>query len=494
MAIPATQKTFAQSLKDAALFHEQCYINGSWSGADSNATITVVNPATGETLGSVPDMGAAETRRAIEAAHRAFPAWRDMLAADRAKILKKWFDLIVAHVDDLSVLLTTEQGKPLAQAKSEVLVGAQHIEWMAEEGRRVYGDVIPTHDKSVRLVTLHQPVGVAVAITPWNFPSSMITRKVAPALAAGCTVVLKPSELTPFSALALAELAQRAGIPAGVFNVLTGDAKSIGGEMTSNALVKKLSFTGSTAVGKLLMQQCAATVKKISLELGGNAPFIVFDDADIDGAVDRAIMSKFRNSGQTCVCANRIFVQGGIYDAFAEKFTAAVKKMKVGNGLEPGVDQGPLINERGVEKVEDQIKDAIAKGAKIVTGGKRHSLGHTFFEPTVATGVTADMKFFSEETFGPLAPLYRFKDEAEVIRLANDTIYGLAAFIETRDAGRVWRMGEALEYGMVGVNSVSIATAQAPFGGWKQSGLGSEGSKYGIEEYLDTKLIVQGGI
>lgn len=494
MSVSSAKKALSPTLKDAALFRGQGYIGGAWVAADNGAAIEVVNPATGETLGGVPNMGAAETRRAIEAAHEAFPAWRDMLAADRANLLKKWFDLIVANIDDLSRLLTIEQGKPLDQAKAEILNGASHLEWMAEEGRRVYGDIVPTHNKTHRLMLLKQPVGVCAAITPWNFPSSMITRKIAPALGAGCTVVIKPSELTPYSAFALAVLAERAGIPPGVVNIVTGDAKSIGGEMTANPLVKKLSFTGSTAVGKLLMQQCAATVKKISLELGGNAPFIVFDDAELDGAVERAIMSKYRNSGQTCVCANRIFVQEKIYDAFVEKFTAAVRNMKVGNGLEPGIDQGPLINEKGVEKVEDQIADALSKGAKITVGGKRHALGHTFFEPTVMTGVTKDMKFFSEETFGPLAPLYKFSTEEEAVRLANDTVYGLAAFIHTNDPGRIWRVTEALEYGMVGVNSMSINAPQASFGGWKQSGLGVEGSKYGIDEYLEVKLMVQGGL
>lgn len=494
MSVSPAQKTLSPALKDAALFRGQGYIGGAWVAADNNAVIKVINPATGEALGSVPDMGAPETRRAIEAAHKAFPAWRDMLAADRANLLKKWFDLIVENIDDLSRLLTIEQGKPLDQARAEILNGASHLEWMAEEGRRVYGDIVPTHNKTHRLLLLKQPVGVCAAITPWNFPSSMITRKIAPALGAGCTVVIKPSELTPYSAFALAALAERAGIPPGVVNIVTGDAKSIGGEMTANPLVKKLSFTGSTAVGKLLMQQCAQTVKKISLELGGNAPFIVFDDADLDGAVARAIMSKYRNSGQTCVCANRIFVQEKIYDAFAEKFTAAVRKMKVGNGLEPGIDQGPLINEKGVEKVEDQIADALSKGATITAGGKRHALGHTFFEPTVMTGVTTEMKFFSEETFGPLAPLYKFKTEEEAVRLANDTVYGLAAFINTSDPGRIWRVTEALEYGMVGINSMSINAAQASFGGWKQSGLGVEGSRYGIDEYLEVKLMVQGGL
>lgn len=481
-------------LQDTALLQDHAFIDGTWTRADSSKTIDVYNPATGDKIGAIPDLGAAETRRAIDAAQKAFPLWRDMLATERAAILKKWAGLINANIDDLCRILTVEQGKPLSQAKAEILNGSSHVEWMAEEGRRIYGDIIPTHDKTHRLTVIKQPVGVCVAITPWNFPSSMITRKLAPALAAGCTVVLKPSELTPFSALALAELAKRAGMPAGVLNIVTGHAKDIGAEMTSNTLVKKLSFTGSTAVGKLLMSQCASNVKKLSLELGGNAPFIVLDDADIDEAVKGAMLSKFRNSGQTCVCANRIFVQDKIYDVFAEKFIAAVKKAKVGNGLEPDMDQGPLINDKAVEKVEAHIKDATAKGGRIATGGKRHALGHTFFEPTVVTEATKEMTCFTEETFGPFAPLFRFKTDAEAIALANATEFGLAAFVYSRDVGRVTRVSEALEYGMVGVNTTSINAPQAPFGGWKESGLGSEGSKYGIEEYLNRKLIVVGGL
>lgn len=481
-------------LKDPKLFHQQVYIEGQWVDADGGKTIDVINPATGDVIGSVPNVGGAETRRAIEAANKAWPAWREMLAADRAKILKKWADLQTEHLDDLCKILTAEQGKPLAQAKAEIMSGIGYVEWMAEECRRVYGDIIPTHNKTHRLITLKQPVGVCVMITPWNFPSSMITRKAGPALAAGCTVVLKPSEMTPFSALALAELAARAGIPKGVFNIVLGDAAPIGKEMTENPIVRKLGFTGSTAVGKMLMAQCAPTVKKVSLELGGNAPFIIFDDANIDEAVQGAIMSKFRNSGQTCVCANRIFVQEGIYDAFAEKFTAAVKAMKVGNGLEAGVELGPMINAKGMEKVEQHIQDAQSKGGKVTTGGKRHDLGACFFEPTVVTDASTEMKFFREETFGPLAPLFKFKTEEEAIRLANDTEYGLAAFLYTANMSRIWRVGEALEYGMVGVNSVSIVAPQAPFGGWKQSGIGTEGSKYGIEDYLEIKLMAVGGI
>lgn len=481
-------------LKDAKLFQEQCYIDGQWVSADNGKTIEVNNPATGEILGTVPNMGGAETKRAIEAAHKALGGWKSMLASDRAKILKKWADLQTEHLEDLCRILTAEQGKPLSQAKAEIQSGIGYVEWMAEEGRRVYGDIIPTHNKNHRLVTMKQPVGVCVMITPWNFPSSMITRKCGPALAAGCTVVIKPSEMTPFSALALAELAERAGIPKGVINIVVGDAQPIGKEMTESTIVRKLSFTGSTAVGKMLMAQCANTVKKISLELGGNAPFIIFDDADIDEAVQGALASKFRNAGQTCVCANRIFVQEGIYDKFAEKFSAAVKAMKVGNGLEEGIDHGPLINIKGLEKVEQQLKDAESKGAKVMTGGKRHALGGTFFEPTVLCNATTDMKFFREETFGPLAPLFKFKTEEEAIRMANDTEYGLAAFVYTRDLSRTWRVSESLEYGMVGVNSVSIVSPQAPFGGWKQSGMGTEGSKYGIDDYLELKLVALGGI
>ncbi|HEX2752123.1 MAG TPA: NAD-dependent succinate-semialdehyde dehydrogenase, partial [Alphaproteobacteria bacterium] len=466
-------------LKDGSLFQTQAFIDGVWADADSGKTVEVKNPATGAVLGMVPNMGADETRRAIAAASKAFDTWRHMLAADRAKILKRWADLQTEHLDDLSRILTAEQGKPLAQARAEIQSGIGYVEWMAEEGRRVYGDVIPTHNPTHRLITLKQPIGVSAMITPWNFPSSMITRKSGPALAAGCTVVLKPSELTPFSALALAVLAERAGIPRGVFNIVTGDAPPIGKEMTENPTVKKIGFTGSTAIGKLLMAQAAGTVKKVSLELGGNAPFIVFDDADLDAAVPAAIISKFRNSGQTCICANRIFVQDGIYDAFVEKFTAAVNAMKIGNGLEDGMDLGPMINEKGVEKVEQHLKDATAKGGKLTTGGKRHALGHSFFEPTVVANATTDMACFREETFGPLAPLFRFKTDAEVVQMANDTEYGLAAYFFSRDMARIWKVAEALEYGMVGVNSVAIVALQAPFGGWKESGIGHEGSKYG---------------
>jgi len=481
-------------LKDSSLFRQLAYVDGQWTAAEGGRILEVNNPATEQILGTVPNMGAADTKKAIEAAHKAFDGWRTMLAADRAKILKKWADLQTEHIDDLCRILTAEQGKPLSQAKAEIQSGIAYVEWMAEEGRRVYGDIIPTHNKNHRLVTLKQPVGVCVMITPWNFPSSMITRKTGPALAAGCTVVIKPSELTPFSALALAELAERAGIPKGVLNIVIGEAAPIGKEMTENPLVKKLSFTGSTAIGKMLMAQCANTVKKVSLELGGNAPFIIFDDANLDDAVAGAIASKFRNSGQTCVCANRIFVQEGVYDAFAQKFSEAVAKMKTGNGLDDGIDLGPLINMKGLEKVEQHLNDATAKGGKVATGGKRHKLGATFFEPTVITNASPDMRFFREETFGPLAPLFRFKTDEDAIRLANDTEYGLAAFVYTNNYARIWRVSEALEYGMVGVNSVAIVAAQAPFGGWKQSGMGTEGSKYGIEDYLEIKLMSIGGV
>lgn len=481
-------------LKDPALFREQAYVDGQWVFSEGGKLIEVNNPATGDIIGTVPNFGAGDTKKAIDAAQKALAGWRGMLAAERSRILRKWAELMAEHIEDLAKILTIEQGKPLAQARAEILNGAGYVEWMAEEGRRTYGDVIPTHNKSHRLVTMKQAIGVCAMITPWNFPSQMITRKTAPALAAGCTVVIKPSELTPYSAFALAELAARAGIPKGVLNIVTGDAQPVGREMTENPIVKKISFTGSTAVGKLLIAQCASTVKKVSMELGGNAPFIVFDDANLDEAVTAAIASKFRNSGQTCVCANRIFVQESVYDAFAEKFAAQVKAMKVGSGLDDGTDQGPLINERGVQKVELQLEDAVKKGAKVQAGGKRHALGGTFFEPTVLTNVNTDMMFFREETFGPLAPLYKFKTEEEVIALANDTEYGLAAFICSRDMARIWRVSEALEYGMVGVNTVQIVAPQAPFGGWKQSGIGTEGSKYGIEDYLELKLVSLGGI
>jgi succinate-semialdehyde dehydrogenase / glutarate-semialdehyde dehydrogenase len=481
-------------LKDPKLFHQQCYIDGRWSDADSRQTIAVTNPATGAVVGSVPRMGAAETKRAIEAAGGALPSWRGKLAKERAAILRKWFELMLANQEDLGLIMTTEQGKPLAEAKGEIVYAASFIEWFAEEGKRVYGDVIPTVWPDRRLVVVKQPVGVCGAITPWNFPAAMITRKVGPALAAGCTVVVKPATQTPYSAFALAELAERAGIPRGVLNVLTGSAKDIGGELTSNPTVRKITFTGSTEVGRVLMQQSAATIKKISLELGGNAPFLVFDDADLDAAVDGAMISKYRNAGQTCVCANRILVQDKVYDAFAEKLAAKVRALKVGPGTEAGVNIGPLIDERAVTKVEEHIGDAIAKGAKVLVGGKKHALGGLFFEPTILTGVNTDMKVTTEETFGPVAPLFRFNTEEEGVAMANDTEFGLAAYFYARDIGRIWRVGEAIESGMVGVNTGLISNEVAPFGGVKQSGIGREGSKYGIEEYLEVKYLCMGGI
>jgi succinate-semialdehyde dehydrogenase/glutarate-semialdehyde dehydrogenase len=493
-AVQKSDALAAMNLKDPALLRNLAYIDGGWVKADSGKVIEVTNPATGEVIGSVPNLSGAETKRAIEAAQKAFVTWRSLLATERAAVLRRWTQLQTEHLDDLCKILTVEQGKPLAQARAEILSGIGYVDWMAEECRRVYGDIIPTHNKTHRLVTMKQPVGVCAMITPWNFPSSMITRKTGPALAAGCTVVLKPSEMTPFSALALAELAERAGMPKGVLNIVTGDAAPIGKEMTESDIVRKLSFTGSTAVGKMLMAQCADTVKKVSLELGGNAPFIIFDDADMEAAVQGALASKYRNSGQTCVCANRIFVQDGIYDAFAKKFKDAVEAMKIGNGLEEGTDLGPMINMKGLEKVERHIADATQKGGTVVTGGKRHALGQTFFEPTIVTGATTEMSFFREETFGPLAPLFRFKTEEDAVALANDTEYGLAAFLYSRDMSRIWRVTEQLEYGMVGVNSVSIVSPQAPFGGWKHSGMGTEGSRYGIDDYLELKLMALGGI
>lgn len=477
------------ALKDPALLRERAFVAGEWQAADGGATLEVRNPATGALIGTVPAMGAAETRRAIDAANAAWPAWREKTAKERAAILRKWHDLMIAHADDLALILTTEQGKPLAEAKGEIGYAAAFLEWFAEEGKRVYGDTIPTPAADKRIVVTKEPVGVCAAITPWNFPAAMITRKVGPALAAGCPIVVKPAEATPFSALAMAVLAERAGVPAGVFSVVTGEPKAIGGELTSNPIVRKLSFTGSTPVGRLLMAQCAATVKKVSLELGGNAPFIVFDDADLDAAVEGAIASKYRNSGQTCVCTNRFYVHEKVYDAFAEKLTAAVAKLKVGPGTEAGVVQGPLINGAAVRKVEAHIADALDKGARVTTGGQRHPLGHGFFEPTVLTGVTPDMKVAKEETFGPLAPLFRFSTEEEAIRYANDTEFGLAAYFYSRDIGRVWRVAEALEYGMVGINAGIISNEVAPFGGVKQSGLGREGSHYGIDDYVVIKYM-----
>ena len=481
-------------LKDPDLFRQQCYVDGAWSDADSGDTIPVTNPATGKAIGTVPKMGEAETRRAIEAANRAWPAWRRKTAKERGAILRRWYDLMMANQDDLAVLMTTEQGKPLAEAKGEVAYAAGFIDWFAEEGKRVYGDTIPAPNEDWRIVVTKQPIGVCAAITPWNFPAAMITRKVGPALAAGCTMVVKPATQTPYSAFALAVLAERAGVPKGVFSVLTGKAGEIGGEMTSNPTVRKITFTGSTEVGKLLMKQSADTVKKVSMELGGNAPFLVFDDADLDAAVEGAIAAKFRNTGQTCVCANRILVQEGVYDAFADKLATAVAKLKVGNGLEAGVAQGPLIDEAAAEKVEEHIADAVGKGARVAVGGKRHKLGGTFFEPTVLVDVTTEMAVTREETFGPVAPLFRFKTEEEAIALANDTEFGLASYFYSRDIGRVWRVAEALESGIVGVNAGVISTVEAPFGGFKESGVGREGSKYGIEDYLQIKYVCMAGV
>jgi succinate-semialdehyde dehydrogenase/glutarate-semialdehyde dehydrogenase len=481
-------------LSDPKLLRQQCYVAGQWVDADGGATFEVKNPATGAKLGAVPRMGASETRRAIEAARTAFPAWAAKPAKERAKLLRAWAALMHANADDLAKLMTAEQGKPLAEAKGEVTYAAAFIEWFADEGRRVYGDVIPTHAGDKRLFALRQPVGVVAAITPWNFPSAMITRKCGPALAAGCTFVVKPAEATPYSALALAELAERAGIPAGVFGVVTGDPQQIGGEMTSNPIVAKVTFTGSTAVGKKLMAQCATTVKKISLELGGNAPFIVFDDADVDAAVTGAMQSKYRNTGQTCVCANRLLVQAGVYDEFCAKLVEATKKLRVGNGLEGPTEQGPLIDEKAVRKVEEHVADALQKGAKLALGGRRHALGGTYYEPTVLTNVTPAMRVAREETFGPVAPVFRFETEEEAVRMANDTEFGLAAYYYTRDMARAWRVAEGLEYGIVGLNTGLISTEEAPFGGWKESGIGREGSKYGILDYTELKYLCMGGL
>jgi succinate-semialdehyde dehydrogenase/glutarate-semialdehyde dehydrogenase len=484
----------ALNLKDPSLFRQQCYVDGKWADADSGKSIPVNNPATGEILGTIPNMGAAETRRAIEAANAAMPAWRVKTAKERSVILRKWFDLMMANQEDLAKILTAEQGKPLSEARTEIAYGASFIEWFAEEAKRIYGDTIPGHQADKRIVVIKEPIGVCAAITPWNFPNAMITRKSGPALAAGCTMVLKPATATPYSALAMAELGERAGIPKGVFSVVTGGSSAIGGEMTSNPIVRKVTFTGSTAVGKLLLEQCSKTVKKTSMELGGNAPFIVFDDADLDAAVEGALASKYRNAGQTCVCANRLLVQDKVYEAFAAKLTEKVKVMKVGNGMEAGVTQGPLIDKAAVDKVEEHIADAVAKGAKVLTGGKRHALGGTFFEPTVLANVNTTMKVTREETFGPVAPLFRFKDEKEAIRLANDTEFGLASYFFGRDIGRIWRVAEALEYGIVGINTGLISTEIAPFGGVKESGIGREGSKYGIEDYLVIKYLCMGGV
>jgi succinate-semialdehyde dehydrogenase/glutarate-semialdehyde dehydrogenase len=482
------------NLKDPTLLRQQCYVDGQWRDAQSGRTAAVTNPATGAALGTVPMMGADETRAAIDAAASAFPAWAARTAKDRATLLRRWQDLMLANADDLAVLMTAEQGKPLAEAKGEIVYAASFIEWFAEEGKRVYGDVIPGHQPDKRIFVLRQPVGVVAAITPWNFPAAMITRKAAPALAAGCTFVCKPAMQTPYSALAMAELAHRAGIPPGVFSVITGQATAIGGEMTSNPIVRKVTFTGSTQIGKKLMEQCAGTLKKLSLELGGNAPFIVFDDADLDAAVQGAIASKYRNTGQTCVCANRLLVQEGVYDAFVAKLVAAVRKLRVGDGLAGATEQGPLIDDKAVAKVEEHVADALAKGGKVALGGKRHALGGTFFEPTIITHVRPDMLVAREETFGPVAPIFSFKDEQQAIRMANDTEFGLASYFYTRDLARSLRVAEALEYGIVGLNTGIISTEVAPFGGVKESGFGREGSKYGILDYTELKYLCIGGI
>ncbi|MBX6689196.1 NADP-dependent succinate-semialdehyde dehydrogenase [Pseudomonas sp. USTB-Z] len=474
-------------LRDSALFRQQAFINGEWLDADSGLVIRVTNPATGEVIGTVPKMATAETRRAIEAADKALPAWRALTAKERSNKLRRWFELMIEHQDDLAQLMTTEQGKPLAEAKGEIAYAASFIEWFAEEAKRVYGDTIPGHQPDKRLIVIKQPIGVTAAITPWNFPAAMITRKAGPALAAGCTMVLKPASQTPYSALALVELAHRAGIPAGVLSVVTGSAGEVGGELTGNSLVRKLSFTGSTEIGRQLMEECAKDIKKVSLELGGNAPFIVFDDADLDKAVEGAIISKYRNNGQTCVCANRIYVQDGVYDAFAQKLAAAVAKLKIGNGLEEGTTTGPLIDGKAVAKVQEHIEDAVSKGAKVLSGGKL--IEGNFFEPTILVDVPKTAAVAKEETFGPLAPLFRFKDEAEVIAMSNDTEFGLASYFYARDMSRVFRVAEALEYGMVGINTGLISNEVAPFGGIKASGLGREGSKYGIEDYLEIKYL-----
>ncbi len=481
-------------LNDKTLFRTQAYVDGTWCDADDGATIDVNNPATNDILGTVPKMGATETRRAIEAANAALPGWRGLTAKERAVILRRWNDLILENAQDLGILMTSEQGKPLAEAVGEVAYAASFIEWFAEEGRRIYGDTIPAHQSDKRIVVTKEPIGVCAAITPWNFPAAMLTRKAGPALAAGCTMVIKPASQTPYSALALAELAERAGIPKGVLSVVTGAASAIGGEITSNPIVRKLSFTGSTEVGKILTAQCAQTVKKVTMELGGNAPFIVFDDADIDAAVDGAMISKYRNTGQTCVCANRLLVQAGVYEEFVEKLTAKVNAMKVGNGLEDGVTQGPLIDMNGIAKVEEHIADAVGKGARVVAGGKRHELGLSFFEPTILADVTPDMMVARDETFGPMAPIFKFETEQQAIQMANDTEFGLAAYFYSRDIGRIWRVSEGVEYGIVGINSGLISTEVAPFGGMKESGTGREGSKYGIDDYLEIKYLCFGEI
>ncbi len=481
-------------LKDGTLFREQCYVDGSWVSASSGKTITVEDPATGEAIGTVPSLGVDETKRAIDAANAALPAWRAKTAKERSAILQNWFKLIMENQEDLAYLMTREQGKPLAEAKGEIAYGASFVEWFAEEAKRAYGDVIPQPVASRRVLAIKQPVGVFAAITPWNFPTAMITRKCAPGLAVGCTTVVKPASYTPYSALALAELAERAGMPKGVFNVVTGSAREIGGELCENKIVRKLSFTGSTAVGKILIKQCAETVKRVSMELGGHAPFIVFDDADIDAAVQGAIACKFRNAGQTCVCTNRIYVQAGVFDEFAKKFADATANLKVGNGADEGTVVGPLIEASAVDKADEHVSDAVGKGAEVMIGGKRHELGGLFYQPTVLANCNSDMKIAHEETFGPVAPLFKFETEEEVIKMANDSDVGLAGYFYARDLGRVFRVAESLEVGLVGVNDGVIATEVAPFGGVKESGMGREGSKYGLDEYLEIKYVSLGGI
>ncbi len=481
-------------LSDSELLRSRCYVDGKWIDADSGAELDVTNPSTGRALTTVPKLGAAETARAIAAANEAWMPWRDMLAKERANTMRRWFDLMMEHQEDLARIMTAEQGKSITEARGEVAYAAAFVEWFAEEAKRTYGETIPQHQADKRIVVIKQPIGVVAAITPWNFPAAMITRKVAPALAAGCTVVIKPASQTPLSALALAVLAERAGIPKGVVNVITGSASEIGGELTANPIVRKLTFTGSTEVGKVLIAQSAATVKKVSMELGGNAPFIVFDDADLDAAIEGAIASKFRNTGQTCVCANRIYVQDKVYDAFADKLATAVAALKVGDGMEDGVEQGPLIDVAAVTKVEEHIADASAKGADVMIGGGRHALGGTFFEPTILSGVTQDMLVARDETFGPLAPLFRFSRDEDVVAMANDTEFGLASYFYARDIGRIWRVAEQLEYGIVGINTGIISTEVAPFGGVKESGIGREGSRHGIEDFMELKYICLGGI
>ena len=482
------------NIKDQSLFRQQCYIDGQWVDADSGETLEVTNPSSGSVIGTVPKMGAVETERAVDAAELAFQSWRHRTAKDRAAILRKLADLMMENQEDLAALMTIEQGKPLAESRGEVVYAASFFEWFAEEGKRLYGDVIPTHLPDRRIIVIKEPVGVCAAITPWNFPSAMITRKAGPALAAGCTIVIKPAGSTPYSALALCELAEMAGVPAGVMNVVTGVSSQIGGELTSNEKVRKLTFTGSTNIGKVLMKQCADTVKKISLELGGNAPFMIFEDADIDAAVIGALQSKYRNSGQTCVCANRILVHDRVYDEFSEKLSNAVSKMKVGDGFDEGIELGPLIDLAAVEKVESHIMDAVGKGAMVAAGGSRHALGGTFFQPTVLTNVKVNMAVANEETFGPVAPLFRFHSDEEAIQMANDTEFGLAAYLYSRDIGRIWRVSEAIEYGIVGINTGIISTESAPFGGMKESGIGREGSKYGLDEYVEIKYLCMAGI